>query len=293
MFTEVVVADAGMRREDRGRLVLALGRRARRNEHSAIAETARVEDRRELADHPRRHQRLGLLDHGALIDAEPLGERCEGPLDERELVLDGVEESSFEVVHGSIVPPHGTAPDRADRSELDFPRTRDNTVQMSARRLPALILLLMIAVIGVMASGCFQAHKASEQVTGEVTIGAGTGAQVVTAGGSGDVTTAADTSSTESSTTTTTTGAPAGGAPAGADVAAGKSGFTNTCGSCHTLKDAGTKGQVGPVLDSLAPLAYDRVAKQIKNGSANMTPCLAAGQDLINIAAYVSRVAGK
>ena len=166
-------------------------------------------------------------------------------------------------------------------------------MQMSARRLPALVLLLMVAAIGVMASGCFQAHKASEQVTGDVTIGAGTGAQVVTVGGSGDVTTAADTSSTESSTTTTTTGGSAGGAPAGADVAAGKSGFTNSCGSCHTLKDAGTKGQVGPVLDSLAPLAYDRVAKQIKNGSANMPPGLAAGQDLINIAAYVSSVAGK
>ena len=165
---------------------------------------------------------------------------------------------------------------------------------MSARRLPALVLLLMVAAIGVIASGCFQAHKASEQVTGEVTIGAGTGAQVVTVGGSGDVTTAANTSSTESSTTaTTTTGASTGGAPAGADVAAGKSGFTNSCGSCHTLKDAGTKGQVGPVLDSLAPLAYDRVAKQIKNGSANMPPGLAAGKDLINIAAYVSSVAGK
>ena len=162
---------------------------------------------------------------------------------------------------------------------------------MPARRLPALVLLLTIAAIGVLASGCFQAQKAGQQVTGEVTIGAGTDAEVVTVGDlSGDVSTA-DTSTAE--TATTDTAGSSGGAPDGADVAAGKTAFTPTCGGCHTLKDAGTNGQLGPPLDGLAPLAYDRVATQIKNGGGQMPAGLASGQDLINIAAYVASVAGK
>ena len=156
---------------------------------------------------------------------------------------------------------------------------------MPARRLPALILLLTIAAIGVLASGCFQANKAGQQVTGEITIGAGTDAEVVTVGDSSGDTSIAD--------TTTDTSESSGGAPANADVAAGKTTFTAICGGCHTLKDAGTNGQIGPNLDTLAPLAYDRVATQIKNGGAGMPAGLASGQGLIDIAAYVSSVAGK
>jgi cytochrome c6 len=35
----------------------------------------------------------------------------------------------------------------------------------------------------------------------------------------------------------------------GADIATGKQLFSEKCGSCHTLKDAGTQGVVGPNLD--------------------------------------------
>ena len=161
---------------------------------------------------------------------------------------------------------------------------------MPARRLPAFLLLLSITAIGLLAGGCFQAHKAGQQVTGEITIGAGTNAEDVTVGGSGSETTTEDTA-TEA--TGATTDGSSSGAPANADVAAGKTAFTKSCGTCHTLKDAGSKAQVGPSLDELAPLAYDRVASQIKNGGGAMPPGLASGQDLINIAAYVSSVAGK
>ena len=61
--------------------------------------------------------------------------------------------------------------------------------------------------------------------------------------------------STSTATTapaTTTTAAPAG-APDAATLAAGKQAFaTNGCGGCHTLKAAGSGGQVGPDLDNLA-----------------------------------------
>jgi cytochrome c2 len=35
----------------------------------------------------------------------------------------------------------------------------------------------------------------------------------------------------------------------GADLANGKKLFITTCGGCHTLADAGTKGTIGPNLD--------------------------------------------
>jgi mono/diheme cytochrome c family protein len=53
-------------------------------------------------------------------------------------------------------------------------------------------------------------------------------------------------------TTTTTTPAPSGGGNS-AQIAAGKKVFTGAggCGSCHTLRDAGASGTVGPDLDKL------------------------------------------
>ena len=54
---------------------------------------------------------------------------------------------------------------------------------------------------------------------------------------------------TTSSTTSTATAA---GAPNAATLALGKSVFAaNGCGGCHTLKDAGSGGNVGPILDHL------------------------------------------
>lgn len=74
----------------------------------------------------------------------------------------------------------------------------------------------------------------------------------------------------------------------------GKSLFSTTCGSCHTLADAGTKGAVGPNLDQLKPnLAL--VTKQVTNGGGGMPAfggTLTPAQIKL-IAAYVSQVAGK
>jgi sulfite dehydrogenase len=88
---------------------------------------------------------------------------------------------------------------------------------------------------------------------------------------------------------------PSGGATAGGALAQGKTLFTQSCGSCHTLKDAGTAGQVGPVLDQIKP-NMQRVLNAIKKGglgSGTMPANLYTGKDAQAVAKYVSSVAGK
>ena len=165
---------------------------------------------------------------------------------------------------------------------------------MRARRV--LPVLLVLATVAVGATGCFSSKVASTTISGEVTVGEGSTAQTVnpsTAGGSVGTNpnppTTGETASTGGSGSTATTT----GGSSGADLAAGKTAFTATCGGCHTLKDAGTNGKVGPDLDSLAPLTSERVAKQIANGGQIMPPKLLTGTDATNTAAYVASVAGK
>ena len=43
------------------------------------------------------------------------------------------------------------------------------------------------------------------------------------------------------------------------------------CALCHTLKEAGSEGAIGPVLDELRPDA-SRVARVIKDGLGSMPP---------------------
>ena len=172
---------------------------------------------------------------------------------------------------------------------------------MRARRL--LPLLLALATVAVGATGCFSSKIASTTINGEITVGEGSTAQTVnpaTAGGTATTTATSTTSTSTTSTSTTSTTSTQGtstatttGGSSGADVAAGKTAFVATCGGCHTLKDAGTSGNVGPNLDSLAPLTADRVANQIANAKPPMPAKLLTGQDAANVAAYVASVAGK
>jgi mono/diheme cytochrome c family protein len=89
------------------------------------------------------------------------------------------------------------------------------------------------------------------------------------------------------------------GAVAGTGVVAerptdGKSIFTTSCGSCHTLSDAGTTGAVGPNLDDSKPskeLAVDRVT----NGQGAMPSFKDSldEQQIEAVAEYVAGAAGK
>jgi cbb3-type cytochrome c oxidase subunit III len=79
----------------------------------------------------------------------------------------------------------------------------------------------------------------------------------------------------------------------GSQATSGKDIFTANCGSCHTLKDAGTSGKVGPDLDQLQP-SLAIVQKQVTNGGGAMPAfkgTLTAAQ-IMAVAKYVSSVAG-
>jgi cytochrome c6 len=161
---------------------------------------------------------------------------------------------------------------------------------MRARRV--FPLLLVLAGVALVASGCFSSKLANTTITGEITVGEGSTAKTVNPAASGGSTPTTATTATTGGATTTSTATTTGGS-SGADLAAGKTAFTATCGGCHVLKDAGTSGKVGPDLDSLAPLTADRVAKQIAHGGQVMPPKLLTGKNAANVAAYVSSVAGK
>jgi mono/diheme cytochrome c family protein len=52
---------------------------------------------------------------------------------------------------------------------------------------------------------------------------------------------------------------------------AGKTVFVSTCGACHTLKAAGTAGQIGPNLDKVKPaLTQALLIKAITNGGSSI-----------------------
>lgn len=74
----------------------------------------------------------------------------------------------------------------------------------------------------------------------------------------------------------------------------GKSIFTASCGSCHTLADAGTAGTVGPNLDTSKPpkaLVVDRVTNG-KGAMPSFKDSLDAAQ-IQAVAEYVSSTAGR
>ncbi len=94
----------------------------------------------------------------------------------------------------------------------------------------------------------------------------------------------------------------AGAAPAlAADEAAtlrlGRELFTKNavpaCALCHTLKDAGSEGAVGPVLDELKPDAA-RVMAALRNGIGQMPPYgdKLKPDEIAALAAYVAKASG-
>jgi mono/diheme cytochrome c family protein len=94
----------------------------------------------------------------------------------------------------------------------------------------------------------------------------------------------------------------------GANRSNGKSLFVSgsegkqSCGSCHTLLDAGTAGTIGPNLDQALgyscaqgfaeSTAYSAVLGQIDLAQGAMPADLVTGQDAVDVAAYVASVAG-
>jgi mono/diheme cytochrome c family protein len=95
----------------------------------------------------------------------------------------------------------------------------------------------------------------------------------------------------------------AGCGDGGGDPQTGKQLFVQSCGSCHTLAAANTRGSIGPNLDDAFAqslrdgLGRDTVEgvvrKQIQVPIGAMPPDLVTGKDADAVAAYVADVAGK
>lgn len=90
------------------------------------------------------------------------------------------------------------------------------------------------------------------------------------------------------------TALPAGAQTDADQLALGKKlfmqGAVPACSACHTLKDAGANGAIGPVLDELKPDAQ-RIAKALRNGIGQM-PSYAGSlseAQILALAQYVSR----
>ena len=97
------------------------------------------------------------------------------------------------------------------------------------------------------------------------------------------------------STTATTGATTTAPAPDAGDATAGKAIFTGSagCTNCHTLKDAGSTGTVGPNLDDKKP-PYALVIDRVTHGKGAM-PSFSGSlskTDIENVAKYVSSVAG-
>jgi cbb3-type cytochrome c oxidase subunit III len=93
-----------------------------------------------------------------------------------------------------------------------------------------------------------------------------------------------------------------GKATGGGDLQNGQKLFTAKCGGCHTLAAAGTSGTIGPNLDDAFSGPKQQhfknstienvVLDQIRQASLPMPANLVRGQDAIDVAAYVTAVAG-
>lgn len=89
------------------------------------------------------------------------------------------------------------------------------------------------------------------------------------------------------------------------DLVAGKTLFTQKCGSCHVLDRAATKGTQGPDLDeAFGPAKSSGIGKSTVQGvvkdqialvrrNSKMPKDLVVGEDAQDVAAYVGEVAGE
>ena len=71
--------------------------------------------------------------------------------------------------------------------------------------------------------------------------------------------------------------------------------FGQRCALCHTLKAANAVAQVGPDLDQLQPnkaLVLNTIKHGVSRGNGQMPANVYTGQDAVDVAEFVARVAG-
>jgi mono/diheme cytochrome c family protein len=71
------------------------------------------------------------------------------------------------------------------------------------------------------------------------------------------------------------------------NASAGKSLFSTNCGTCHTLKAAGSAGTIGPNLNTVSPaLSETTIIAAIDNGGASVMTKAAASKYAVTMEAY-------
>ena len=158
-------------------------------------------------------------------------------------------------------------------SSMLIPRSRPD---FPGRHLGWFIALAAVFTVGMLATVIFVAKEAGTEEAAAETRTTAT------------ETTPATTDTAPTETTPTTTEAAKG------DAVAGKKVFeTAGCTGCHTLNDAGSTGNVGPILDDASP-SYDKVVQRVTNGQGVMPPFGGSltPQQIQDVAAYVSSTAG-
>jgi len=87
-----------------------------------------------------------------------------------------------------------------------------------------------------------------------------------------------------------------GGTKLSAEKKEGRELYAERCATCHTLKDAGAVGKVGPDLDALAPakaLTLNAIEKGRAAGKGQMPALLLEKSEAEKAAAYIEDVAGR
>ena len=157
---------------------------------------------------------------------------------------------------------------------------------MTLRRPILAFAIVAFASLGGGLAACGGSSVPAGTVNNPITVGTSTVPVEPTAGSGAAATAPA---------ATDTAGATTAAAAAAGDAAAGKGIFSSAgCVACHTLKDAGSNGQVGPNLDSSKPAAA-LVVDRVTNGRGIMPSFKdkLSAADIQNVAAYVASVAGK
>ena len=86
-------------------------------------------------------------------------------------------------------------------------------------------------------------------------------------------------------------GLAAGGCGSSSGGDTGRELFAARCGSCHTLKSAGTSGQVGPSFDEFK-VTRPVVLAALKEGPGSMPSGLVQGADAQKVATFLQSASG-
>lgn len=154
------------------------------------------------------------------------------------------------------------------------------------------LIVLLAVVLGLAGAGALVGYVLTHKNHGSAEAAAtapsenGAGTSTTGAGRGGTTTSAA------SGTQPTGTGQSGVQGGANAQLAAGKQVFMSAgCASCHTLKDAGSAGNVGPNLDEAKP-TLALVIERVTNGKPPMPPFKGqlTDEQIKDVATYVSSV---